>query len=97
VERQRELHDVKAVYIPEPGGLEILIHGGGPDLEAGPGEVGVPVRATAINRADISLRQGRASTGCLPRIPALDVAGEVAHLGPGVEGWEAGGWSGGGP
>jgi hypothetical protein len=35
---------VKAVYIPEPGGLEILIYGDRPDPEAGPGEVGVLVR-----------------------------------------------------
>jgi hypothetical protein len=40
VERQRELHDVKAVYINASGGQEILIYGDGPDPEAGPGEVG---------------------------------------------------------
>jgi NADPH:quinone reductase len=56
VQRQRELHDVKAVYITEPGGPEMLIYGDRPDPEAGPGEVGVRVRATANNRADISLR-----------------------------------------
>jgi NADPH:quinone reductase-like Zn-dependent oxidoreductase len=80
-------------YISPSRGPEKLIDGDRPDPEAGPGEVVVRVRATAINRAHISLRQGRASTGGLPRIPALDIAGEVAYLGPEVEGWQAGGWS----
>jgi NADPH:quinone reductase-like Zn-dependent oxidoreductase len=78
---------MKAAYITEPGGPEKLIYGDRPDPEAGPGEVVVRVRATALNRADIGIRAGSASTGGLPRILGLDIAGEVAHLGPGVEGW----------
>jgi NADPH:quinone reductase-like Zn-dependent oxidoreductase len=88
---------MKAVYITEPEGPGKLIHGNGPNPEAGLGEVVVHVWATVINRMAISLRQGGASTGCLPRSPALDIAGEVARLGPRVEGWEAGGWNSGGP
>jgi len=45
---------MKAVYISEPGGPEKLIYGNRPDPEAGPGEVVVRVRDTAINPADIS-------------------------------------------
>ena len=81
---------MKAVSIAEPGGPEKLIYGDRPDPEAGPGEVVVRVRPTAINHADIGLRQRRGSTGGLPRILGLDIAGEVTHLGPGVEGWRAG-------
>jgi len=47
---------MKTVYITEPGGAEILIYGARPDPEAGPGEVGIRMWATANNRADISLR-----------------------------------------
>ena len=81
---------MKAASIAEPGGPEKLIYGDRPDPEAGPGEVVVRVRATATNRADMGLRQGRGSTEGLPRILGLDIAGEAAHLGPGVEGLRAG-------
>jgi NADPH:quinone reductase-like Zn-dependent oxidoreductase len=38
------------------------------------------VRATALNRADISMRTGRTPMGGLPRTLGLDIAGEVTHL-----------------
>src|SRR2546428_13491599 len=47
-------------------------------------------RATALNHADLSIRAGRSATGTLPRILGLDIAGEVARLGPGVTGWREG-------
>jgi NADPH:quinone reductase-like Zn-dependent oxidoreductase len=81
---------MKAVYIAEPGGPEKLIFGDRPDPQAGPGEVIVRVRATALNHADLALRAGRSSTGGLPRILGLDMAGEVASLGAGVTGWKEG-------
>ena len=81
---------MKAIYIAEPGGPEKLIFGDRPDPEAGSGEVIVRVRATALNHADLSIRAGRSSTGGLPRILGLDIAGEVARLGQGVTGWSEG-------
>jgi NADPH:quinone reductase-like Zn-dependent oxidoreductase len=81
---------MKAVYIVEPGGPDKLIVGDRPDPAAGPGEVVVRVRATAVNHADLAIRAGRSSTGGLPRILGLDIAGEIASLGPGVSGWKAG-------
>jgi NADPH:quinone reductase-like Zn-dependent oxidoreductase len=81
---------MKAVYIAETGGPEKLIFGDRPDPQAGPGEVVIRVRATALNHADLSLRNGRSSTGGLPRILGLDIAGEVARLGAGVTGWKEG-------
>ena len=81
---------MKAIYITEPGGPEKLIFGDRPDPEAGAGEVIVRVRGTALNHADLSIRAGRSPTGGLPRILGLDIAGEVASLGPGVTGWKAG-------
>ncbi|HKQ65840.1 MAG TPA: zinc-binding dehydrogenase [Methylomirabilota bacterium] len=81
---------MKAVYIAEPGGLEKLVFGDRPDPQAGAGEVVVRVRATAVNHADLALRAGRSATGGLPRILGLDIAGEIASLGPGVTGWGEG-------
>ena len=81
---------MKAVYIAEPGGLDALIYGDRPDPHAGPGEVVVRVMASAVNHADLSIRNGRSATGGLPRILGLDMAGEIASVGPGVSGWKAG-------
>jgi NADPH:quinone reductase-like Zn-dependent oxidoreductase len=81
---------MKAVYIAEPGGPEKLIFGERPDPVAGAGEVVVRVRATAVNHADLALRAGKSATGGLPRILGLDIAGEIATLGPGVTGWKEG-------
>src|SRR5262249_12977033 len=81
---------MKAVYIAEPGGPDKLIYGDRPDPEAGAGEVVVRVRATSVNPAALALRAGKSPTGGLPRILGLDIAGEIAHLGPGVTGWKDG-------
>ncbi|PYM93416.1 MAG: alcohol dehydrogenase [Candidatus Rokuibacteriota bacterium] len=81
---------MKAVYIAEPGGPEKLIFGDRPDPEAGPGEVLIRVRGSAVNHADLAIRGGRSATGGLPRILGLDIAGEIASLGPGVAGWKQG-------
>jgi NADPH:quinone reductase-like Zn-dependent oxidoreductase len=81
---------MKAVYIAEPGGLDALIYGDRPDPHAGTGEVVVRVMASAVNHADLSIRNGRSATGGLPRILGLDMAGEIASVGAGVTGWKAG-------
>ena len=81
---------MKAVYIAEPGGPEKLIFGDRPDPEAGPGEVLIRVRGSAVNHADLAIRAGRSATGGLPRILGLDIAGEIARLGAGVTGWKEG-------
>ena len=81
---------MKAVYIAEPGGPEKLIFGDRPDPAAGPGEIVVRVRASAVNHADLALRAGRSATGGLPRILGLDMAGEIASLGGGVTGFKVG-------
>jgi NADPH2:quinone reductase len=57
-----------------------------PDPEPGAGEVLVRVRAAGLNGADIHQRQGGypAPPGSPPDIPGLELAGEVAALGPGA-------------
>src|SRR6478736_6966769 len=58
-----------------------------PDPEPGSGEILVRVRAAGLNGADILQRAGRypAPPGSPPDIPGLELAGEVAALGPGAE------------
>ena len=55
-------------------------------------EVLVRVRASALNRADLLQREGRypAPPGAPTNIPGLEIAGEVADLGPGSSAWTVG-------
>ena len=57
-----------------------------PDPAAGSGEVLVRVRAAGVNAADLLQRAGRypAPPGAPADIPGLELAGEVAALGPGA-------------
>jgi putative PIG3 family NAD(P)H quinone oxidoreductase len=63
-----------------------------PDPEPGQGEVLVRVQAAGINGADILQRKGfyPAPPGSPPDIPGLELAGEVAALGPGATRFEIG-------
>jgi len=58
-----------------------------PDLEPGPGEILVAVRAAGINGADILQRKGGypAPPGSPADIPGLELAGEVVACGPNAE------------
>src|SRR2546421_2386297 len=57
-----------------------------PDPEPGSGEILVRVRAAGLNGADMHQRKGRypAPPGSPQDIPGLELAGEVAAVGPGV-------------
>ena len=63
-----------------------------PDPEPGAGEVLVRVRAAGLNGADLLQRAGRypAPPGAPADIPGLELAGEVAALGPGARRFELG-------
>src|SRR5437764_1217911 len=63
-----------------------------PDPEPGADEVLVRVRAAGLNGADMLQRQGRypAPPGSPPDIPGLELAGEVAALGPGASRFDEG-------
>ncbi len=60
-----------------------------PDPEAGPGEVLVRLRASALNHLDVWIRKGLPSVP-KPRILGADGAGVVEALGAGVSGLEPG-------
>jgi len=69
---------MKAIVFDRPGGADVLRYDDAPDAEAGPGELLVRVRASAVNRADILQRRGGYAPppGASP-ILGLELAGEV--------------------
>jgi putative PIG3 family NAD(P)H quinone oxidoreductase len=73
---------VRAVTIVD-GGLVVKEH---PDPQPGAGELLVRVRAAGLNSGDLMQRRGfyPAPPGSPPDIPGLELAGEVAAVGPGV-------------
>ena len=78
---------MRAMVLHEWGGpltLETV-----PDPAPGHGEVVLRVRACAPDQFDVTIRAGRVG-GKLPLIMGHEIAGEVAALGPGVEGWTEG-------
>ena len=83
---------MKAVVLYEHGGQEQLIYETNyRDPEIGPGDVLVRVKASSLNYHDVFTRRGMPGIKLnLPVIPGLDVAGEVAEIGPEVEGWSVG-------
>ena len=72
---------MKAVYLEDPGGPEALVYGDLPEPEVAPGEVMLRVHGSALNRADMGMRN-RGRSGLGPRILGMDVAGEVAAISP---------------
>jgi NADPH:quinone reductase-like Zn-dependent oxidoreductase len=76
---------VKAILFYQHGGPEVLQYADFPAPEPGPGQVLVRLRAAALNRLDLWVRQGWPGIRLeYPHIPGADGAGEVASLGEGV-------------
>ena len=74
---------MKAVYITEHGGIEVLTYGDLPEPAIGPSEVKVRVRACGVNRVDAFTRAGIKGTRLRleePRILGTDVAGDVVEV-----------------
>ena len=80
---------MRAVRIHADGGPEVLQLEEAPDPVAGPGEVLVRLRASALNHLDVWIRKGLPSVS-KPRILGADGAGVVEALGDGVTGFEPG-------
>jgi NADPH:quinone reductase-like Zn-dependent oxidoreductase len=82
---------LKAVVMHERGGPEVLRYEELPDPTPGAGEVLVRVRAATVNHTDLFHRSGRFFIQKdLPHVLGMDVAGEIAALGPEVTGWQVG-------
>ena len=78
-----------AARIHEDGAPDVLTLEEVPDPVAGPGEVVVRLRTSALNHLDVWVRKGLPSVP-KPRILGADGAGVVETLGDGVEGLEVG-------
>ena len=76
---------MKAILFDEFGGPEVLRYGDVPDPVAGPGEVLVKLKASALNHVDIDIRDGVSRFDfVMPHILGIEGAGVVASLGEGV-------------
>ncbi|WP_332602365.1 NAD(P)H-quinone oxidoreductase [Arthrobacter sp. S2(2024)] len=76
---------MKAVYISEPGGPEVLEIRDVPAPVPGPGEVLIDVVAAGLNRADVQQRRGfYPPPPGASDIPGLEVSGRIAAFGPEV-------------
>ena len=80
-----------AIGIKTPGGPEALVPEERPVPTPGEGEILIRVRAAGVNRPDVMQRKGLypAPPGASD-IPGLEVAGEIAALGPAVKRWKEG-------
>jgi len=83
---------MKAVIVRRHGGPEVMDYVTDfPDPTLGEGDVLVRVRASSLNYHDVFTRRGMPGIKVpMPLIMGLDVAGEIADVGPGVEGWSVG-------
>src|SRR5687768_12576312 len=83
-----DFRSVRAVVIRD-GALAVEER---PDPEPGSHELLVRVRAAGLNGADMHQRRGGypAPPGSPQDIPGLELAGEVAALGPGADRFQAG-------
>lgn len=76
---------MKAVYISQPGGPEVLEVRDIPAPVPGPGEILIDVVAAGINRADVQQRRGYyPPPPGASEVPGLEVSGRIAAFGPGV-------------
>ena len=82
---------MKALLSTSPGGPENLVLSELPDPVAGPGALLVQVRAAAINYPDVLIIEDKYQMRPpRPFAPGGEIAGEVAAVGEGVEGWKVG-------
>ena len=84
---------MKAIVVHKYGGPEVLKYEEYPDPVPGTGEVLVRVAASSVNPIDYKRRAGLTKDFYPLKFPGLigvDIAGTVAKIGPGVEGFSVG-------
>ena len=79
---------MRAVVAREPGAADGLRLTDLPVPQPGPGQVLLRVESAAVNFSDVKRRRGDAYPfpTAFPYVPGAEVAGQVAALGPGVDG-----------
>src|SRR5438874_1022299 len=75
---------MKAAYIEQFGGPEVIKYGDLPDPIAAPGEVLVDIVAASVNAADWKVRLGHYGQAKFPIILGRDFSGSVSGVGKGV-------------
>ena len=82
---------MKASYLEQTGGPEVLKYGDLPDPKAGPGEIVVDIVAATVNGADWRVRAGGYGTTLkFPYVLGRDFSGTVSALGEGVTDFKIG-------
>ncbi len=82
---------MKAIFFHNQGDIDVLEYGDIPTPEPGPGQVLVRLKAAALNRLDLWVREGWSGLNLeYPHIPGADGAGEISALGVGVNNWSVG-------
>jgi len=84
---------MKAIYIEEHGGIDILKFGDLPDPIAAPGEVVIDIHAASVNAADWKRRKGGGILAPIKNFPYVlgrDFSGVIATLGDGVTDFKIG-------
>jgi alcohol dehydrogenase len=83
---------MKAMVLHGHGGMDqLMLETDHPDPTPGDGDVVVRVKACSLNYHDVFTRKGMPGIKvAMPRIMGLDVAGEIAAIGPGVAEWKIG-------
>ena len=77
---------MKASYMEQQGGPEVLVYGDLPDPVAGAGEVVIDIHAASINGADWKVRAGHyGGTMEFPYVLGRDFSGVVSEVGEGVD------------
>ena len=76
---------MKAIVFHQHGAPDVLKYTDAPEPEPRPNEVLVRVKACALNRLDLWVRQGLPGVAIsLPHIPGSDISGEIAKIGADV-------------
>src|SRR6478672_11670995 len=81
---------MKASYLEQHGGPEVLKYGEQPDPVAGAGEIVVDIVASSVNGADWKVRNGDYKLAKFPHILGRDFSGTVSAVGPGVSDFKVG-------
>jgi NADPH:quinone reductase-like Zn-dependent oxidoreductase len=76
---------MKAVFIEQFGGPEVLRYGDLPDPAAGPGEVVIDTVAASVNAADWKARAGQYKQSKFPLVLGRDFSGVISAVGAGVD------------
>ncbi len=76
---------MKAAYIEEFGGPEVIKYGELLTPKPGPCEVLVRVKAVSVNHLDVWVRRGIYKNLPMPHVLGSDIAGVVEEVGPGVK------------